>query len=150
MIGVPGAPGFDGEPACWSWEPPAAGAWEKKRDSFHEQVRPTLSKEICESAVMAEWHQGRCAICGCREKLVTDHDHETGLERGLLCRSCNACEGTRDGGIWDRYRQSNPATICGFQCRYFDPLSQEYATPRPRARADRGKWTNNALKGAGI
>ena len=33
---------------------------------------------------------GRCAICGTGEiRLVIDHDHHTGLIRGLLCNSCN-------------------------------------------------------------
>jgi Recombination endonuclease VII len=35
---------------------------------------------------------GRCAIC-CRQprtrQLVIDHDHKTGLVRGLLCHRCN-------------------------------------------------------------
>lgn len=39
---------------------------------------------------------GKCAICGMWRKLkryrlpfVIDHDHETGLVRGLLCNNCN-------------------------------------------------------------
>jgi len=36
---------------------------------------------------------GKCAICkrecGTQNKLAIDHDHATGLFRGLLCFSCN-------------------------------------------------------------
>lgn len=41
---------------------------------------------------------GRCAICGMEagekgEKLVVDHNHQTGQVRGLLCHLCNAMIG---------------------------------------------------------
>lgn len=37
--------------------------------------------------------EGKCAICGVDPgygQLVLDHDHETNLIRGLLCRPCNS------------------------------------------------------------
>jgi len=37
--------------------------------------------EVCES---------RCEICGNTERLVPDHNHNTGMIRGILCSNCNA------------------------------------------------------------
>lgn len=31
----------------------------------------------------------QCVICGSEEKLVVDHDHNSGEIRGLLCNHCN-------------------------------------------------------------
>lgn len=44
---------------------------------------------------LLEAQQGKCAICGTTEPgsghnyMATDHDHETGKVRGLLCHKCN-------------------------------------------------------------
>ena len=38
---------------------------------------------------MLEKQEYRCAICNRMERLVVDHDHETGAVRGLLCNICN-------------------------------------------------------------
>lgn len=40
-------------------------------------------------AALVERHQGRCAICGAEKPLHIDHDHATGIVRGLLCEHCN-------------------------------------------------------------
>jgi hypothetical protein len=44
-------------------------------------------------AALIKMQDGRCAICPSTAKLIVDHDHETGLVRGLLCRRCNQWEG---------------------------------------------------------
>lgn len=60
------------------------------------------------------WQAGRCAACGCfrSDALVVDHDHVTGLIRGLLCMSCNGCEGRGNPGF-EPYRLRPPAEILG-------------------------------------
>lgn len=46
---------------------------------------------------MSQRQNGRCAVCTFPEtradKLVLDHDHETGYIRGAIHRSCNGAEG---------------------------------------------------------
>jgi hypothetical protein len=80
-------------PACHSWMPPAPGQGH------------------------IDWQDGRCAGCNDREEKharhVTDHCHRTGLERGLLCRSCNISEAySLDQGFWQFYRERPPTVIC--------------------------------------
>lgn len=46
---------------------------------------------------LLESQRGGCAICGetCKtgRRLAVDHDHETGVVRGLLCANCNVALG---------------------------------------------------------
>jgi len=42
---------------------------------------------------MVEQQHGRCKICHEATKLYTDHDHQTGKVRGLLCMNCNSAIG---------------------------------------------------------
>ena len=40
--------------------------------------------------------KSRCAVCGCipkNKRLAIDHNHTTGVVRGLLCPTCNLCLG---------------------------------------------------------
>lgn len=49
--------------------------------------------------LLAQKQGGRCAICGTALSTLADkdacldHDHKTGLVRGVLCRNCNGIEG---------------------------------------------------------
>jgi hypothetical protein len=54
---------------------------------------------------------GLCAIYGSTgNRLQVDHDHETGLMRGLLCQSCNTREGHAVGDArFAAYRAAPPA-----------------------------------------
>lgn len=41
---------------------------------------------------LMEAQEGSCAICGARprsQRLAVDHDHRSGMVRGLLCKRCN-------------------------------------------------------------
>lgn len=134
---------FMSDPACWSWPSPDAGGADRIKETYSASVREKLTDMDFAEQAMDEWHEGRCAICGHRESLVTDHDHQTGLVRGKLCRSCNTCEGTRHGGVWDKYRQRNPATIWEVESPYIDPFTLEEAKPAPPW----DPWKNNPMKG---
>ncbi len=97
-------------PACWSW-----GAAIPECDD--------------DRSIFQAWHAGRCAACGYRDvRLVDDHDHATGLIRGLLCRSCNGRE-PYDDGLFRKYRERPPAQILGIHLRYWDPF-RGWAQPR--------------------
>lgn len=90
------------------------------RPSYAEQQRALMRLQT-----------DRCAICDRRERsrpFVLDHDHETALSRGMLCRSCNAEEGHSDHADFERYRADHPAR--GFGWIYQDYFGR-WAEPRP-------------------
>lgn len=121
-------------PGCWSWEVPANPAL---RDP---------DPDTAGLAMIEEWQAGRCGICSSKGRLVTDHDHSTGLIRGLLCYRCNITEAFRTVGPYRRYRERPPAAILGVQARYWNPLAREYAQPQAGIR-EADKWVDAASEG---
>lgn len=119
-------------PACWSW--PQQLVWDDIAvfcGGPVEDLRRRVSEgdEDAQYLAFAAWHNDRCAVCGGTDpRMVRDHDHETALIRGLLCRSCNGLE-PHDNGLFRKYRERPPAQILGIQMRYW---TARYGWAEPR------------------
>ena len=68
-------------------DPEYAERFLDKRRQRAKQRKYGISREIHEEMVAAQG--GRCLICKRKAELCIDHDHESGVVRGLLCRRCN-------------------------------------------------------------
>lgn len=122
-------------PACWRWSAPAPAAVSGEYD-----------------LVLQDWQQGRCAVCGGRDRrMVEDHDHTTGLVRGYLCRGCNVQEGVYQAPdtIFGRYRERHPTMILGLTVRYSGPFA-EFDQTGPAEVFDEWDPVHNALIGIGL
>ena len=104
------------KPHCWSW--PVTDA-DRLGGSLHL------------------WQRGRCATCGEEDRLVRDHDHETGMVRGYLCRGCNTSEGSSNHRVFQRYRRWNPARILDVWEHYVSPFHGR----------DYGQWSGRTIHG---
>lgn len=91
------------KPACWAWPMP-----DDHRDYSAEG--------------MFVWHRSRCAICADGPRVFMDHDHGTGLVRGLLCQRCNIAE-AHHSGVFARYRLMPPAFLFQIELRYIPPMN---------------------------
>ncbi|QPL13944.1 endonuclease VII [Gordonia phage NancyRae] len=65
----------------------------KKRNAERRRER-TYGLEAADAELVLAEQGGGCAVCGPRvtgktRKLAVDHDHKTGVVRGLLCNQCN-------------------------------------------------------------
>lgn len=65
--------------------------WKRNLKSYD----PTLTKEEIDFWINQK-KTGSCEICGSKENLFFDHDHETKKMRGILCLSCNSLLGHSD------------------------------------------------------
>lgn len=98
---------------------------QRRRDASHEnRVVKVYGLQPGQYKILYEFQGSRCAICatatGASRRLSVDHDHKTGLVRGLLCRPCNDFLGyVKDnpeaGRRIARYLESPPAKQLGFQ-----------------------------------
>lgn len=62
---------------------------------------------------LEELQQGRCGICERGDSwtpLHLDHDHDSGMIRGFLCRGCNLAEGKHS-----RWCTDSPCAICAWR-----------------------------------
>jgi hypothetical protein len=61
------------------------------RSTYRNKINRGMFRNVIsdEDLIQLKATQTRCLICNSDEKLVVDHDHETGKIRGMLCNHCN-------------------------------------------------------------
>lgn len=130
--------------ACWSW--PVTD--EHRRRAAEANSCPDADEAyVLAAQLLNDWQAGRCAICAGRSE-VDDHDHQTGLVRGELCRSCNTLEAFAylPGNAFARYRTRSPANILSLTIRYYSPITGWAEPALPPGES----WADNPMKGIGL
>lgn len=122
------------------------------RKLARSQLRPLGMRMLQEQG-------GVCPLCGkpidlsIKGELVIDHDHETGLIRGALHRSCNAAEGkvANAAGRWGAKSMSYSALVPWLKnlIAYLEKPPQPFVypthlTPEEKAVKDRAKRSRAA------
>lgn len=111
------------QPACWAWRADSA-ALDRLRVAATQSPNADvniLPEQRVAFTMLERWHGERCAVCGdltSRGDLFRDHDHESGMIRGLLCHSCNTVEGRSTSLLFANYRQRSPAIILAVDVLY--------------------------------
>ena len=71
-----------------------ATAIRKRYHKPHTSIR--LKLKLTQAEVDALTAPGACEVCGSKERLCIDHNHDTEKPRGLLCHKCNTALGLLD------------------------------------------------------
>ena len=64
--------------------------WSEESRNDRLQRQYAITEEQYEKISEKQGH--KCAICNCQQhyqRLAVDHDHKSGMVRGLLCTNCN-------------------------------------------------------------
>lgn len=75
-----------------STRPPARCKKCRSKANHAKRIEATYGLTAEAYAVLLDFQNGVCAIClrpSHVRRLAVDHDHQTGMVRGLLCRHCN-------------------------------------------------------------